>query len=357
MTKICVFGDIHGNITQLKKLIKTKDFKDADYKICLGDTVGLGPYPKKCLKLLNKHKVIHLLGNHEARLVKLINDLNVVEHPEAFKQFEINRKKLGQWIEEIKCYPKNYILNLCGKKLLFTHFAWQGHQMADAIFKIEEKDFDYCFYGHIHSYKTETVEGVNYTSVGSLGLKEYGMYAVIDDSNGNVKIEIKSIKMDVEKFLKTCKKLNYPAWNRLVCYNFDNASEKGKNVKLILSGINYIEYYIYNTKEDDILIFVEKNIKNAKKLIKNIKKSHKNRIILQKGSIFNKKFLRKIFKNYPIECVYNVENSGIDLSILISVMKEFGVKKIVKDCKKEDVFNTDNNLIQILDLYNQTGDK
>ena len=74
--KICVFGDIHGNYSQLEKLTKTEDFLNADLKICLGDVVGLGPYQKECMDLLSKYNCVFLMGNHEARMTKLIDDLD-----------------------------------------------------------------------------------------------------------------------------------------------------------------------------------------------------------------------------------------------------------------------------------------
>ena len=100
--KICVFSDIHGNIDELLKLTQSDDFKNADMRICLGDVVGLGPYQKECMDELSRYDCVMLLGNHEARMINNINDVDPIKEPVTYQHFEVYKKQLSQYIDYFK---------------------------------------------------------------------------------------------------------------------------------------------------------------------------------------------------------------------------------------------------------------
>ena len=179
--KICVFGDVHGNYKQFEKLTQSKDFLDADLRICLGDLVGLGPYQKQCMDLLNKFSHVMLLGNHEARMTKLIDDLDPKVDPDIYKQFEIYRNELKDYLPTFENLPLSYTLDVLGKKLYFTHYGWHNNDMAnkDPIlknkplldqFKLNDNEYDYVIYGHIHSPSENKEGSTQFIDVCSLGL-------------------------------------------------------------------------------------------------------------------------------------------------------------------------------------------
>jgi predicted phosphodiesterase len=62
-------SDIHGNYEALKSVIYDLSNKKVDKLICLGDVVGYGPQPHKCIKVLRKLGVPTIRGNHDAAII------------------------------------------------------------------------------------------------------------------------------------------------------------------------------------------------------------------------------------------------------------------------------------------------
>ena len=232
--KICVFSDIHGNLEQLEKLMKSQDFLTADLKICLGDIVGLGPYQKECIDLIQKSNCICLLGNHEARYIKYINDLNPQKC--MFKQFEFFSKDLlPKYFDFMKNMPLIYEIKINDKILQFMHYGWHNGNVTNKIKELANKNLfeqfnisnnvNYVFYGHMHAPRYDYINNVHFYDVGSLGLKSPSNYIMIYTDNVDVKVERKFIEADREKFLLECEKVNFPAWQMLLNFCFDNDKE------------------------------------------------------------------------------------------------------------------------------------
>jgi len=67
--KIAIFSDIHANLPALLNCISHAKKVGANKFICLGDSVGYGPFPNECLDLLREHDTISVLGNHDAAVI------------------------------------------------------------------------------------------------------------------------------------------------------------------------------------------------------------------------------------------------------------------------------------------------
>jgi diadenosine tetraphosphatase ApaH/serine/threonine PP2A family protein phosphatase len=64
--RCAILADIHANLAALTAVlndIKTKGAVDEIW--CLGDIVGYGPDPTECINLLQKLKVVSVVGNHD----------------------------------------------------------------------------------------------------------------------------------------------------------------------------------------------------------------------------------------------------------------------------------------------------
>lgn len=231
--KICIFSDIHGNLDALEKLVKTKDFLTADIRICLGDIVGIGAFQKECLDLLSHYNYIYIYGNHEGRLTGEIDDLKDIVGKQHFVYF---RNELKDYLPKIKSLSKTYTLTMCGKKILFTHYGWKNGNIAtyDKVlstkplleqFSIDDNQYDYVFYGHIHKPDLQIEGHTTFFDIGSLGLKWPGNYTVITDNNNKINIKRKHIKFDKQKFVDDCKNKSYPMNEILDRIYFDNRCE------------------------------------------------------------------------------------------------------------------------------------
>jgi len=72
--RIGLFSDIHGNLEALKAVLADMEEMGVQDKFCLGDIVGYGPDPAKCLELVRDLGCPILLGNHDEGCVALEPD-------------------------------------------------------------------------------------------------------------------------------------------------------------------------------------------------------------------------------------------------------------------------------------------
>lgn len=181
---IAVFGDIHGNLEALDAILRhirrnrrRKKIRDVYF---LGDGITFGSDSSACLKLLEKHEVICLAGNHEQRMIRY--DSSVAEMTNVgLKHMEYIYHSLdNDDLRFIKSMPLEIKTNIGGRNILFTHYAFnkKGEVKDDPKFFNEQAlnemfdgtGFDAVFLGHSHSRKLIiNREGRSYFSVGSSG--------------------------------------------------------------------------------------------------------------------------------------------------------------------------------------------
>lgn len=229
--KICIFTDIHGNITSLNQFVKTKDFLEADKRIYLGDTVMTCLHPNECIELLNQYDCINLLGNNDSYIINNIKQ----EDSEKYKQIMFTRNLVLEKNKNImKKWDKEFYLNIDGIKLYFTHYPWQDD--VNCFYVLKEKtlekrqelfkhiDADYIFFGHEHLPNIFEDKKKKYICVGSLGLSQPCLYLMVTIENGNIEIEEKSFAQNFDFEIETVKKSSLPK----ICK--DSIIEKIKSV-------------------------------------------------------------------------------------------------------------------------------
>ncbi|HZC29391.1 MAG TPA: metallophosphoesterase family protein [Gaiellaceae bacterium] len=76
--RVAVISDVHGNRHALDAVLAEIDAESVDGVWCLGDTVGYGPQPNECCRLVQTHADLCLVGNHDlAALGELtVSDFN-----------------------------------------------------------------------------------------------------------------------------------------------------------------------------------------------------------------------------------------------------------------------------------------
>ena len=65
-----IVSDIHGNWEALQRVFEDIDRRGIASVLCLGDVVGYGPDPDKCIDLVRARCAVYLMGNHEEALLK-----------------------------------------------------------------------------------------------------------------------------------------------------------------------------------------------------------------------------------------------------------------------------------------------
>jgi predicted phosphodiesterase len=63
--RVAVISDVHGNRHALDAVLAEIGEVSVDTVWCLGDTVGYGPQPNECCRLVQEHADLCLVGNHD----------------------------------------------------------------------------------------------------------------------------------------------------------------------------------------------------------------------------------------------------------------------------------------------------
>jgi diadenosine tetraphosphatase ApaH/serine/threonine PP2A family protein phosphatase len=63
--RIAVISDVHANLYALETVLGEIDRDPPDEIWCLGDTIGYGPRPNECCKLVRERCALTLVGNHD----------------------------------------------------------------------------------------------------------------------------------------------------------------------------------------------------------------------------------------------------------------------------------------------------
>lgn len=157
---IALISDIHGNFEALKAVITDAKQQGAQRIVCLGDVVGYGPEPGRCLDLVQQCGAV-LMGNHEEALLFGAENFN----PRARKAIEWTREHLKKdGSEDVRRQRWNILNNLKihakSGTFLFTHASprqpTREYVMPKDIRNVPKMTeiFDLiphvCFVGHTH---------------------------------------------------------------------------------------------------------------------------------------------------------------------------------------------------------------
>jgi len=151
--KIALISDVHGNLEALETVLRDIEKQGAEKIHFLGDAVGYGCNPNECVKLINRHCDIKLLGNHDFAAMGL-------ESTENFNQLA---KASMNWTQT-KLKPKSIrILADFEMESVFldyylVHSSPTEPEKWRYILSIDQarQHFDsfgqsFCFVGHSHS--------------------------------------------------------------------------------------------------------------------------------------------------------------------------------------------------------------
>jgi bis(5'-nucleosyl)-tetraphosphatase (symmetrical) len=72
MTKLIIYGDIHGCYNELISLRKKINSQKDDIEICVGDIITKGKDSIKTLRYIQEHNIKSVLGNHEDKIIRYL---------------------------------------------------------------------------------------------------------------------------------------------------------------------------------------------------------------------------------------------------------------------------------------------
>jgi diadenosine tetraphosphatase ApaH/serine/threonine PP2A family protein phosphatase len=67
--RYCVFGDIHGNLEALEAVLADAEKQGSERYLCVGDVVGYGADPHKCIARVRELTSQVVAGNHDCAVV------------------------------------------------------------------------------------------------------------------------------------------------------------------------------------------------------------------------------------------------------------------------------------------------
>ncbi|HIE05016.1 MAG TPA: metallophosphatase family protein, partial [Candidatus Latescibacteria bacterium] len=63
--RYALISDVHGNLEALQVVLHHIGKEDPDKLICLGDLVGYGADPQKCIDMVRERTELVVAGNHD----------------------------------------------------------------------------------------------------------------------------------------------------------------------------------------------------------------------------------------------------------------------------------------------------
>jgi len=219
--KIALISDVHSNLEALEEVFRDIEKEGVEKIHFLGDAVGYGADPNRCVRLISKHCEIKLLGNHDYAALGLVslNGFNKIAKTSVEWTQTKLRKKTIATLADFELHttflnyflvhaspgtPDNwdYILSPEQAAEQFAYFTQSicfiGHSHIPIVF-VEEDD------GTVSSHLIETLElkeDLRYIiNIGSVGQPRdndpRACYLIVDTDDS--KIEYRRVEYDIDK--------------------------------------------------------------------------------------------------------------------------------------------------------------
>ena len=105
VSRTFIVGDVHGCFDELMLLLKKSGYKSHNHRlILLGDLINKGPDSFKVLSWVREQKVDVVIGNHELKFIKAIE--NRLPLPAVLEKLKKSMNgELGGWLSWMKGWP------------------------------------------------------------------------------------------------------------------------------------------------------------------------------------------------------------------------------------------------------------
>jgi bis(5'-nucleosyl)-tetraphosphatase (symmetrical) len=72
MSKLIIYGDIHGCLHELQKLRVQINPQKNDIEVCVGDIITKGTHSLETLRYIQENGILSVLGNHEDKIIRYL---------------------------------------------------------------------------------------------------------------------------------------------------------------------------------------------------------------------------------------------------------------------------------------------
>lgn len=201
--RIALFGDVHGNLPALERVLEhARDHGAADFWD-LGDLTGYGPFPDEVVRTVAAVARFSVSGNYDRKVLAVREKLDGWrgrKDPAKIKAFVWARENLsGESLRFLAERPREVTFTLEGLAFYLTHAApgsWKEHlapdtpreRFAQLVLCQDSPGADVICVGHSHRPFARKVGGTWFVNPGSVGRPEGGdpraVYALLDLEGG-----------------------------------------------------------------------------------------------------------------------------------------------------------------------------
>jgi predicted phosphodiesterase len=151
--KYGIFGDIHGNLEALTAVLEVMKDEGVEQFLCLGDIVGYGADPAKCVEIVQEINAIVVAGNHD---FATLEKLNIDFFNSYAKEAVIwTRKNITK--ENRDFLTSLDLVKVVNDEVTIVHGSLNFPEMFDYIqtsydahLSLQVLKTDVCFLGHSH---------------------------------------------------------------------------------------------------------------------------------------------------------------------------------------------------------------
>jgi len=150
--KRAILSDVHSNLEALEAVLADVRAAGGEEIWSLGDAVGYGPDPEKCVEILREEATVNLMGNHDAAVAELT----------PVESFNINARRAVEWTRSV--VNRSTVQFLEGlpytdsrEGSLLVHASPRVPEAWDYIMSVTEAGESFaffgeqvCFVGHTH---------------------------------------------------------------------------------------------------------------------------------------------------------------------------------------------------------------
>lgn len=216
MTRIALFGDIHGNVQATEATLRDIDQSSPDSAICLGDLVGYGANPNEVIDLVRTRDIPVIMGNYDDGIGFDRGDCGCAYKDEVEKA---NGERSIAWTaahvtagnkEWLQTLLPELRLEIDGVRIRIVHgsprrineYLFEDRDPASLERIARSADCDVLVFGHTHKPWTRQIADVQFVNAGSVGKPKDGdsracwaMLQIGDD--GEVDVSYQRVEYDI----------------------------------------------------------------------------------------------------------------------------------------------------------------
>ena len=232
--KLAIFGDIHGNLEALQRMLEDARQQGCASHACLGDIVGYAANPIECLEIVRSLGCPVVQGDHDewAASEDSLNDLNsLVQKSLLWTRQKLHREQ-RHWLQNLKLVRSVQEYTIVHATLDCPGNWGYVTNRFDAMASFSYQFTQVCFYGHTHvprifekDHSVRAARGTDITlqrgvkyfvNVGSLGQSRDGdwraAYAIYDILART--ISIRRLEYDIDTARRKIREAGLPPFLR-----------------------------------------------------------------------------------------------------------------------------------------------